>query len=145
MLSLGQANLCSKQDLTFPCDENKNATNCVNIWKKSVKMVWNAYSAAMAKAKLDQVSFPRHPNAHLSAPLTLGQKPTVISSKFSNIKPTNDVPSGGGGDAWCLCWWYLKITKIFQNLLISESCWWQFFLFNDGHQIYLLSRDWVVK
>ena len=64
-------------------------------------MVWNVYSAAPTKAKLDRVSFPWHPNAHLSAPLTLGQKPTVISSKFSNIKPTNDVSPGGGGD-WCL-------------------------------------------
>ena len=38
------------------------------------------------------LSFPRNPNAQLSAPLTFGQCPvTVISRKFSKIKPTNDV------------------------------------------------------
>ena len=43
-----------------------------------------------------KIAFLRNPNAHLSAPLTLGQEATVISTKFSNINPSNEVCAGHG-------------------------------------------------
>ena len=43
-----------------------------------------------------KIAFLRNPNAHLSAPLTLGQEATVISTKFSNINPSNEVCAGQG-------------------------------------------------
>ena len=66
-----------------------------------IRSLWKWCETGKKERSALRVSFPRHPNAHLSAPLTLGQEATVISRKFSNIKPTNDVSTGD--DA---CWNY---------------------------------------